>query len=255
MTNVAFETAAETPTSVNVTRLQKALAATDPFLGKVRGAQEKIVTLNVDIGRAFGTAIAAPDPLGPLGYVDFCVLYQDPLAAHYRAVLGNPSGSALQVMMRAANLAAAGKAIPTRAAVEKKNGKEKPLSDTAYLEVLREAQRKAGLTVVKPGCGGDNRSDAQKAEAAAKAATEAAAKAAAATAAAAKAGVPAPQVPAKAAAATGAPAVPPTVDLKKAREDAAAMLMGNAKNGDLLIKALVSRKAALIAWLQAEPKA
>ena len=33
------------------------------------------------------------------------------------------------------------------------------------------------------------------------------------------------------------------------------MLMGNAKNGDLLLQALKSRKAALIAWLQEKPKA
>jgi pyruvate/2-oxoglutarate dehydrogenase complex dihydrolipoamide acyltransferase (E2) component len=231
--------------------LPAALAATDPHLLKVRGAQEKIVTLNVDIGKAFGAAIAAAH-VEPLGYVAFCLAYEVPLMAHCKAALGYVSGNAGQVMLRAANLTAAGKAVPTRAAVLKKSGAEKPLSDTAYLELLRDAQRKAGLTVIKAGSGGDNRTDAQKAEAAAKAATAAAEAAAKAPAAAAPAAAPAPQVVGKPAT---APAVPPAIDLKKAREDAAAMLMGNAKNGDLLLQALTSRKAALIAWLQEKPKA
>ena len=231
--------------------LPAALAATDPHLLKVRGAQEKIVTLNVDIGKAFGAAIAAAH-VEPLGYVAFCLAYEVPLMAHCKAALGYVSGNAGQVMLRAANLTAAGKAVPTRAAVLKKSGAEKPLSDTAYLELLRDAQRKAGLTVIKAGSGGDKRTDAQKAEAAAKAATAAAEAAAKAPAAAAPAAAPAPQVVGKPAT---APAVPPAIDLKKAREDAAAMLMGNAKNGDLLLQALTSRKAALIAWLQEKPKA
>jgi hypothetical protein len=241
--------------------LPAALAATTPFLSKVRGAQEKIVTLNVDIGKAFGEAIAAAHA-EPLAYTAFCDTYQAPLQRHCIEALGYLSANALQVMLRTANLAAASKAIPTRAAVLKRNGKEKPLSDTAFLDLLRDAQRKAGLTVAKPGCGGDNRSPEQIAEAATKAAAEAAAKAAAA----AKAGAPvaapvapvapvAPPVAGKPDAAPVAPPVAPTIDVKKAREDAAAMLMGNAKNGDLLLQALTSRKAALIQWLQAKPKA
>jgi hypothetical protein len=253
---VSFETA---PVANVSALLPAALAATDCHLLKVRGAQEKIVTLNVDIGRAFGEAIAAAHA-EPLGYVAFIALYEAPLMAHCKAALGYVTANAGQVMLRAANLAAAGKAIPTRAAVVKKSGKEKPLSDTAYLDLLREAQRKAGLTVAKPGCGGDNRSPEAIAEAATKAAAEATAKAATAAATAAAAGkpvpapapVPAPQVAGKPA---SADPVPPTIDVKKAREDAAAMLMGNAKNGDLLLQALTSRKAALIQWLQAKPKA
>jgi hypothetical protein len=188
----------------------------------------------------------------PLGFIAFCEAYQAPLQAHCQAALGYVSGNAVQVMLRTANLAAAAKAIPTRAAVVKKSGSTKPLSDTAYLDLLREAQRKAGLTVAKAGSGGDRKSEAA---ADAKEATgKANPTAPAAVAAAAAKPVPAPQVAGKPAA-DGAPAVAPTVDLKKVQEDAAAMLMGNAKNGDLLLQALTSRKAALIAWLQEKPKA
>jgi len=235
--------------------LPVALAATDPFLQKAKGAQEKIVTLNVEIGKAFGAAIAAAH-VEPLGYTAFCDAYEGALMNHCKAVLGYVTGNAGQVMLRAANLQAAGKAIPTRAAVLKKSGAEKPLSDTAYLELLREAQRKAGLSVIKAGSGGDNRTDAQKAEAAAKAAAAAAEAAAKAPAPVAPPAAPVPpQVAGKPASADSAPPVPPAIDTKKAREDAAAMLMGNAKNGDLLLRALTSRKAALIAWLQEKPKA
>jgi hypothetical protein len=232
--------------------LPAALAATDPILGKVRSAQEKIVTLNVDIGEAFGKAIA-PAHVEPLDFIAFCAAYQEPLQRHCQAALGYVSGNAVQVMLRTANLAAAAQKIPTRAAVLKKSGKEKPLSDTAYLELLRDAQRKAGLTVAKPGSCGDRKSEA--ATEAKEATGKANPAAPAAVAAAAAKPVPAPQVAGKPAGADAAPAVPPTVDLKKVREDAATMLMGNAKNGDLLLQALTSRKAALIQWLQEKPKA
>jgi hypothetical protein len=229
--------------------LPAALAACDPILGKVRTAQEKIVTLNVDIGKAFGDAIAAAHA-EPLDFIAFCAAYQEPLQRHCQAALGYVSGNAVQVMLRTANLAAAAKPIPTRAAVLKKSGKAKPLSDTAYLELLRDAQRKAGLTVAKAGSGGDRKSvaatDAKEATGKANPAAPAAVAAAAAK------PVPAPQVAGKPAAADP---VPPTVDLKKVQEDAAAMLMGNAKNGDLLLQALKTRKAALIAWLSEKPKA
>jgi len=256
---VSFETTAPVAPVANVSALlPAALAATDPFLSKVRTAIEKIVTLNVDIGSAFGAAIA-PAHVVPLAYVPFCQAYETALADHYRAALGTLSANSLQVMLRAANLVAAGKAVPTRAAVIKKSGKAKPLSDTAYLELLREAQRKAGLTVVKEGSGGDHRTPEQIAAAAATAA--AAAATAAATAAKAGVEVPAPAAPAApapaapAAPAPAAPPVAPAIDTEKLREDAAAMLMGNAKNGDLLLKALKTRKAALIAWLAEKPKA
>ena len=231
--------------------LPAALAATDPILLKVRASQEKIVTLNVDLGKAFGAAIAAAH-VEPLGYIAFCEAYQAALGTHCQTALGYVSGNALQVMLRTANLVAAGKKVPTRDAVVKKNGKEKPLSDTAFLDLLRDAQRKAGLTVAKAGSGGDRKSEA--ATEAKEATGKANPAAPAAVAAAAAKPVPAPQVAGKPAA-DGAPAVPPTVDLKKVQEDAAAMLMGNAKNGDLLLQALKTRKAALIAWLQEKPKA
>jgi len=238
--------------------LPVALAATDAILGKVRTAREKIVTFNVDIGEAFGKAIAAAH-VEPLAFVPFCLAYEEPLLIHCKAALGYLSGNALQVMLRTANLVAAGKAVPTRAAVIKANGKEKPLSDTAYLLQLREAQRKAGLTVIKEGCGGDNRSPEQIAEAAAKAATEAAAKASTAAVAAAAAGKPAPVIPApQVVGKPAAPAAPPVaapIDTAKAREDAAAAIMGSAKHGDLLLQAVKTRKAALIKWLQEKPKA
>ena len=101
--------------------LPAALAATDPILLKVRASQEKIVTMNVDIGKAFGLAIAAAH-VEPLGFIAFCEAYQAPLQAHCQTALGYVSGNAVQVMLRTANLAAAGKAIPTRAAVVKKSG-------------------------------------------------------------------------------------------------------------------------------------
>lgn len=237
-----------------------ALAATDPLLEKVVSTRETLVMLNVDIGKAFGKAIA-PAHVEPLRHDEFWALYAEPLAQHIKSKCGYATDRSVIVCMRTANLVAAGKSVPTRTTVKKKSGADKPLSDTAYTVQLLEAQKAAGLTIVRPGNGGDNRTPAQIAEAAAKAATDAAdaAKKAAA------AGVqvppvapvePAPQVPAKGNDANPkGPDVPPTIDLAKVREDAAATIMGSAKHGDLLLRAVKSKKAALIKWLEDATKA
>lgn len=244
--------AADLNDKVAVPTVEEALAATDPFLDKLNNSLAGIVMITVDVGRAFGTIIAKRHP-EPLDWTAFLNMYAAPLAAHVKARTGYTSGNGLQVATRVAHLVSAGCKVPTRAAVLKKSGTEKPLSDTMYLPVLAEAQKKAGLAVAKPGCGGDRKSEAAQVAkvetgkanpASPEAQASPVVQATVAKVEAAKAGTPAAPV---------VPPVAPTIDTAKAKEDAAACLMGNAKHADLLLKAIQTRKAALIAWLQTPP--
>lgn len=247
-------------TTTALSPLDAALAAMDPILDKVHKSIEAQTSLHVDLGRAFGASIR-PQHNEPLDHPTFTAKYADAIAAHYKARIGYLTGQAHNVIVRVANLSAAGKTIPTRAAIQKKNGKVKPVSDSDYLVALVEAQQKAGLAVSKAGSGGARRgavAEAAKAEtgkanpATPEAQVSPVVQAAAAKVEAAKTATDAAKAP-SATPATPETKAPSAADVKKAREDAAAMIMGNAKLGDLLLRTVTSRKAALIAWMETPP--
>lgn len=198
-----------------------------------RRSSERSSDISVEAGVAFGNATYDGKVLP---YADYISKYEARVTKSLRETFPAIANVSVEVILRAANLTHNGleEDIPTRREIRNLDGmSSKTIGDTVFRDVLKKLQQDAGFTPTREGNGGSRKGAGRKAKG--NKAT--------------KGGKPVPGAVQAANSANSAPAVPPTVDVKKAREDAAASLMGGAKEGDLLLAALQKNRKAVITYL------
>lgn len=206
-----------------------------PFAEKLaeefRRSSERSSDIAVEAGVAFGNETYDGKVLP---YADYISKYETRVTKSLRDTFPAIANVSVEVILRSANLTHNGleEDIPTRREIRNLDGySSKTIGDTVFRDVLKKLQQDAGFTPTRDGNGGSRKGAGRKAKAG-------------------KTGKPVPAAVQQANSANSAPAVPPTVDVKKVREDAAASIMGSARHGDMLLAALVKNRKAVITYLE-----